>query len=153
MRNEAPPVYVSQSASWLRLGIPSIALRTSDIAPWRTPTADVVTVEKFEGFVTELGQDSFFARLVSRKGEAPDQEVEIGMDQVSAEDRSKMSLGALFDVSIGHDDLPDGGRRRISFLAFRQSEAWSPAEIESAKREANNLRQSINRGPGEPSTY
>lgn len=74
-------------------------------------------VQKWEGYVIEVGQDTFRARLVPIIGEGPDQEAEIYLREMKEEDHTLIKPGAVFYWSIGYLDRPSG-RLRASVIRF-----------------------------------
>lgn len=95
-------------------------------------------LQKWEGYVLDVGSDIFHARLVSTFGEGPDQEAEIYLEEVDGEDQALVQVGAVFYWTIGYLDRP-AGRLRGSILRFRRLPALSEAELEAARREAQKL--------------
>ncbi|MEW6137075.1 MAG: hypothetical protein AB1733_02510 [Thermodesulfobacteriota bacterium] len=96
-------------------------------------------VQKWEGFVIEVGPETFLARLVRIKGEGPDQEAEIYLDEVAEPDQELIQPGAVFYWSIGYLDRPSG-RMRSSIIRFRRQPAWTQRELEAARARARTLR-------------
>jgi len=95
-------------------------------------------IQKWEGYVLDVGRDIFRARLVSIVGEGPDQEAEIYLEEVDPDDQELVQPGAVFYWTIGYLDRPSG-RLRGSILRFRRLPALSEPELETARREAEKL--------------
>jgi hypothetical protein len=95
-------------------------------------------LQKWEGYVLDVTEDSFRARLVTIEGEGPTQEVEIPLEELVQEDRKLVEPGAVFYWSIGYLDRPSG-RLRTSLIRFRRLPAWSSRELEKARTEAEKL--------------
>jgi hypothetical protein len=95
-------------------------------------------LQKWEGYVLDVTEDSFRARLVTIEGEGPPQEVEIPLEELVPEDRKLVEPGAVFYWSIGYLDRPSG-RLRTSLIRFRRLPAWSSRELEKARTEAEKL--------------
>lgn len=95
-------------------------------------------LQKWEGHVLEVTDDSFLARLVTIEGEGPAQEVEIPLEELEQEDRKLVEPGAVFYWSIGYLDRPSG-RLRASQIRFRRLPAWSSRELARARIEAKEL--------------
>jgi hypothetical protein len=96
-------------------------------------------MQKWEGHVIWVGEDSFGARLVPIVGEGPDQEAEILTEEMAADDSNLIEPGAVFYWSIGYLDRPSG-RLRVSLLRFRRLPVWTKDELEQADRKAKKLR-------------
>jgi len=95
-------------------------------------------IQKWEGYVLDVGPDTFRARLISIVGEGPDQEAEIYLEEVDPDDQGLVQPGAVFYWSIGYLDRPSG-RLRAAILRFRRLPAWSEAELNAARSEAKKL--------------
>lgn len=95
-------------------------------------------IQKWEGYVLDVGPDTFRARLVSIVGEGPDQEAEIYLEEVDSDDQGLVQAGAVFYWTIGYLDRPSG-RLRAAILRFRRLPAWSEAELNAARSEAKKL--------------
>lgn len=98
-----------------------------------------LAMQRWEGHVIDVGHDTFRARLVPIIGEGSDQEAEIYTQEVAADDRSLIELGAVFYWSIGYLDKPSG-RLRASIIRFRRLPVWSKRELENADAKADKLR-------------
>lgn len=98
------------------------------------------TLQKWEGVVIEVGQDTFLAKLVPIMGEGSEQEAEIYIDQVEKEDRVLIEPGAVFYWTIGYLNKPSG-TLGTSIIRFRRLPTWSKRELEAADAKANELRE------------
>ena len=94
--------------------------------------------QKWEGYVLEVGEDSFLARLIPLKGDETELEAEIVLEEIDLEDRDLLEAGAVFYWNIGYLDRPDG-RRSVSQIRFRRLPAWTKHEQEKAQEEASRL--------------
>ncbi|NOX62147.1 MAG: hypothetical protein GXP42_09420 [Chloroflexi bacterium] len=100
-------------------------------------------IQKWEGYVIEVYEDTFLARLIPIVGEGTDQNAEIYIEEVEPADRVLIEPGAVFYWSIGYLDKPSG-RHRDSYIRFRRLPAWSQRELDAAKRKANRLKELLN---------
>lgn len=98
------------------------------------PAREAVTfrrLEQLEGVVLSIDVDegTFRARLVDPRGEQPDQEAEIELEQVAYGDQSLLRPGALFFWTVGYRTR---GRRRELALAieFRRFPKVSRSTLE-----------------------
>jgi hypothetical protein len=96
-------------------------------------------LQKWEGYVIEVGQETFWARLTPIRGEGPDQEAEIYLDALDDADRALIEPGAVFYWSIGYLDKPSG-RLRASLIRFRRLPKWTERELATARSEIAGLR-------------
>ena len=95
-------------------------------------------MQKWEGHVIEVRQDSFTAILSPIMGEGPDQEAEILIEDVSLDDHPLIKPGAVFYWSIGYKDEPQ--RTRVSLIRFRRLPVWNQRDLDAARHEASILK-------------
>ena len=100
-------------------------------------------LQKWHGHVLEVREDTFVARLTPTAGEGPEQEAELYVEEVAADDRWLIEPGAVFYWSIGYLDRPSG-RLRVSILRFRRLPAWTYRELSSARQRANEFKNLFN---------
>lgn len=117
-----------QFAQYLLRGLPKLP----------TPHVFFRAMQKWEGHVTDVRDDSFIAILSPILGEGPDQEAEILIEDVSLDDRPLIEPGAVFYWSIGYQDQPQ--RTRVSLLRFRRLPIWNQRDLDTAKRKASILK-------------
>ena len=101
-------------------------------------------VEHFEGYVTEVKEDTFWARCEDVDGD--EWEMEIITDKVlTDEEREYLQLGAIFDWVLFSDETQ-------WFIFYK--EVWTQEEIDAAKEAAkefieffnNNNKEETNNG-------
>ena len=100
-------------------------------------------IQKWEGYVIEVYEETFLARLVPIVGEGSDQEAEIYIEEVDPADRVLIAPGSVFYWSIGYLDKPSG-RHRDSYIRFRRLPAWTQRELKAAEEKAKILRELLN---------
>jgi hypothetical protein len=105
----------------------------------------LIALQKWEGCVTKVGTDTFWARLSTVVGEGPDQDAEIYIEEVDVEDQLLIQPGAVFYWTIGYLDRPSG-RQRISVLRFRRLPAWTRQDLIRARSKALKLKQIFDAG-------
>jgi hypothetical protein len=98
-----------------------------------------VPLQKWEGIVLQVLEDSFFARLVDLSNGGMDEEAEFPIEEVSDADRSFIMSGAVFYWNVGYIDSVSGQRTRASVIRFRRLPVWRPEELERAKIKARHL--------------
>ena len=98
-----------------------------------------VPLQKWEGTILQVLDDSFFARLVDLMSGGPDEEAEFPIEEVSDADRSLVEPGAVFYWNIGYIDSVSGQRTRASVIRFRRLPTWRSEELERAKRRAQRV--------------
>jgi hypothetical protein len=98
-----------------------------------------VLLQKWEGVVTRITDDSFISTLRDLTSESADEEAEIPIEEVPRADITLLAPGAVFYWCIGYLDRLGGQRIRASEIRFRRLPPWSDRELESARREADEI--------------
>lgn len=92
-----------------------------------------------EGYVIDVNEEVFQARLVPIIGQVDEQEAEIYISEVTEEDRSMVKPEAVFYWSIGYLEKLSG-RSRKSIIRFRRLPKWTTREIHTAEKRVNDLK-------------
>jgi hypothetical protein len=122
-------VYSSPSRKWQRL---------THFLPKGVVRSRFMELQQWEGVVTEVTQEAFFARLLSLSDNKSDLEAEFAIDEVHREDKKLIHPGAIFYWSIGYKE--DRGQRiRASLVRFRRLPAWQKHELEAARKDATGF--------------
>ena len=100
-------------------------------------------IQKWEGCVIEVYEETFLARLVPIIGEGADQEAEIYIEEVDPADQVLIEPGAVFYWSIGYLDKPSG-RHRESCIRFRRLPVWTQRRLKAAEKKAKVLQELLN---------
>jgi hypothetical protein len=93
-------------------------------------------LQKFEGTVQLVQEDSFVARLVDKTNTTPEEEAEIPLAEIMPGDRELVKPGAVFYWVIGYRREEHGQLSRSSMIRFQRLPSWSLAEVERAKKAA-----------------
>jgi len=121
----------------LRERLASSVVRTSHAVP----VQDRFTLlQKWEGIVTEIKEDSILVRLIDLSEKGPDEEAEFPIEEIPTSDRKLVALGAVFYWCIGYLDTVHGQRIRASAVRFRRLPVWTKEELANARLEARNAR-------------
>lgn len=91
--------------------------------------------QKWEGYVLEVKNGAFIARLVPIVGQGPDLEAEISFEEIDPTDMRFLEPGSVFYWSIGYLIRPSGVYR-TSLIRFRRLPPLTERELESAKVKA-----------------
>ncbi len=86
-----------------------------------------VPLQEWEGYVLEVAETTFTARLVALDDKSPNQEAEIYLEQVDEGDHWLIEPGAVFYWNIGYTYRPSG-KSTTSSLRFRRLPLWSKRE-------------------------
>ncbi|MDA8305754.1 MAG: hypothetical protein M0Z81_02845 [Deltaproteobacteria bacterium] len=106
------------------------------------------SLQMWEGIVTKITSDSFFAKLVDLYSGNPDEEAEFAIDEIDHGDIHLFEIGAVFHWNIGYHESKGGQRTKQSIIRFRRLPAWTKREIEDVRKRAAEIRDSL--GWGEP---
>ena len=100
--------------------------------------ATIHALQEWEGYVVEIGESDFLARLVDLTAGLTHEtdEAIISMAEISESDASRLVVGGIFRWVIGYEHSPAGTRKRVSQIVFRdlprvtdtdlrQGEAWA----------------------------
>lgn len=93
----------------------------------------------WQGVVSKIEGDCFWATLTDLAGVRPLQEAEFFVEDVPSSDRGLVQEGAVFYWNIGFIDTATGMRDRVSQLRFRRLPAWRETELKRAKVDAERL--------------
>lgn len=105
-----------------------------------------VALQKWEGMVTNIGGNSFFARLKDLENESPEEEIEITLKDVSEDDKDLVQPGAIFYWSVGYETSSTGTTKRSSVIRFRRLPAWTASDLAEIKKKATEIRRAIGWG-------
>jgi hypothetical protein len=95
--------------------------------------------QKWEGYVIEVRQDVFLARLIPIKGEGSELEAEIYLEDVELPDHALVEPGAVFYWSIGYFIKPSRNRIKASQIRFQLLPPRTKGELEKARARAAKL--------------
>ena len=106
------------------------------------PTSSLHALQEWEGYVTDIGDDEFSARLLDvTAGDAVEREdAVIPLEEVSAEDRQRMEPGSIFRWVIGYERSVGGTRRRVSQIVFLDLPPITDRDVEHGREWADWLR-------------
>lgn len=109
------------------------------------PMLNFVALQEWEGYVTEIFEDSFSAILVDTTLEEtePGEQAEFDIEEISNHGQSLLKVGAVFVWTIGYNTV-GSTKQRSSQIVFRNLPAFSEKELGEAKSEAEQLLHSIN---------
>ena len=107
------------------------------------PQSNFVSLQKWEGYVTKINNDTFNARLVNLTTDGPEEEVGLPINEVSKDDLDLLVEGAVFYWNIGYYDHISGQRTRSSIIRFRRLPMWRESDLEKAVSDAEELKKSI----------
>lgn len=109
------------------------------------PRSSFEPLQEWEGYVTEVRDDSFVARLLdlTQNSAFEQEEAEFQIDDVSRDDRDLLAVGAIFRWAIGYETMLGGTRRKVSTIAFRRLPVWRASDIAEARSQARDYLEKI----------
>jgi hypothetical protein len=116
-------------------GVPRIESIKASFAP----------LQEWEGYVVEIGDETFVARLIDLTSEAKqeEEEVDFPISELSETDKQRLRPGAIFRWAIGYRKTSSGSKERVSCIVFRRLPAWSDRELKDNRRKAKLLAAAL----------
>lgn len=105
-----------------------------------------IALQRWEGMVTTIKEDTFVARLKDLSTDIAEEEVEMTMRDVSDDDKDLVQIGAIFYWSIGYETTATRQVKRTSIIKFRRLPAWSAHELNTIKKRAAEAAMAIGWG-------
>lgn len=97
-------------------------------------------LQQWEGFVSEMTEDSVWASLVDLTDRTNSEEiVELPIKEFPCADRSILKPGSVFYWIIGREWSPGGQMRRVSEIRVRRTPQWSKHSVEVLHIKAKKL--------------
>jgi hypothetical protein len=96
-----------------------------------------IALQKWEGIVLQVNNDSMIARLLDLTNDGSDGEAEFNLSEIHSDDLPLVKIGALFYWNIGYMDKK-GQRIRASIIRFKRIPNWRKDELEIAKKDAEH---------------
>ena len=111
------------------------------LRPWPT----LVPLQEWEGYVIDISERGFTARLVdiTRQEHIAAEEADFDLEEVSDPDLYLLREGAVFRWTIGYETALGGSKKRVSQLVFRRLPKWTKKEIAQADQDADKLLNGI----------
>lgn len=104
------------------------------------------SIAEWQGMVTEVGDDYFFAELRGLSGSGVHgslEEARLPIEEVRTEDRELLEPGAFFRLCIKRDHTAQGSLRRYSEVVFRRMPAYRRQDLEAARERARELAREL----------
>ena len=127
----APPTFTGQETDSANLARivncpPSVRLR---------PTPSFHALQEWEGYVVELNDAEFTARLTDLTAGASyaGEEADIPLEEISESDAARMKVGSIFRWVIGYERSPAGAKKRVSQIVFRDLPRITKSDLRAGK--------------------
>ena len=109
------------------------------------PNVTFHTIQEWEGYIIEIGDTEFVARLVDLTAGASHEEEEaiIPLAEISDNDAAGMQLGSIFRWVIGYERSAAGTKKRVSQIVFRNLPAVTKSDLRDGEAWAREIIRSI----------
>ena len=130
-RTTVPPYSNCQRPNDIRAATLARAVRAR-----RAPTASLVALQEWEGYVVHIGERDFTALLTDLTAGASsgDEEATIPLAEIAEDDAGRMRLGSVFRLVIGYERSPSGTKKRVSQIVFRDLPAVTHADRREGRK-------------------
>lgn len=99
------------------------------------------SILKCEGIVISIGNDEFTAKLTDLNKIASDEMAVFPFNEISDDDKSLITPGAVFYWNVGYEIMASGQKNRSSVIRFRRLPAWTEKDINKAEKKAAQLKE------------
>ena len=114
--------------------------------PRRVPSATFHALQEWEGYVLNIGEEDFEARLIDLTAGAmhEGEEATVPLQEISDHDAKKLCVGAIFRWVIGYEHTAGRNRRRVSQIVFRDLPGVTKSDLRDGEAWARSMFQSLN---------
>ena len=116
------------------------------LARRRAPAAMLHPLQEWEGYVIEINDTQFTARLLDVTANATfeEEEADIPYAEIADHDRGKIRLGSIFRWVIGYERSAAGTKKRVSQIVFRDLPAVAKSDLQAAEAWALKMATAFN---------
>ena len=102
-------------------------------------------LQEWEGYVVEIGERDFTARLtdLTKNSSYEDAEAVIPFAEIADDDADRMRLGSVLRWVIGYERSPSETKKRVSQFVFRNLPAVTRTDLEEGEEWARRVLQSF----------
>lgn len=103
-------------------------------------------LQEWEGYVVEINENDFVARLVDlTAGKSHEtEEATIPLDEISERDAANLRIGGIFRWVIGYERSREGTRRRVSHIVFRDLPRMMKGDFQAGEEWADKIATAFN---------
>ena len=110
--------------------------------PPQSTSPTLHALQEWEGYVEEVGEIDFVARLIDLTDESRyEEEAVIPLVELSDDDAAKLSAGSIFRWVIGYERNPVGTKKRVSYIIFRDLPVITRSDLKEGKEWAKKVNQ------------
>jgi hypothetical protein len=119
----------------------------------RAPIRRFEILQQWEGIVTELSHETFWADLIDlTNAKTAHETIEIPYVEIPLSDRELLLPGCVFYWSIGYETSPGGQIRRVSEIRTKRNPVWTEATLQKTRTAAKELYERLSQNDKEPTT-
>ena len=106
----------------------------------RSPPTTLHALQEWEGYVTEINDKKFTARLTDLTAGLTyaGEEADIPLDEISEADAAKIQVGSIFRWVIGYERAA-GSKKRVSNIVFRNLSAITRTDLRDGEEWAHKI--------------
>lgn len=111
----------------------------------RSPKVTLHALQEWEGYVVDIGETDFVARLIdlTAGSERENEEATIPLAEISDRDAERIREGSIFRWVIGYERSVTGARKRVSQIVFRDLPAVTEADLRDAQAWADDTARAF----------
>lgn len=108
-------------------------------------TVSFHAIQEWEGYIIEIGDTDFVARLIDLTASATHEEEEalIPLTEISDDDAADMKLGSIFRWVIGYERSAAGTKKRVSQFVFRDLPVVTRSDLRDGESWAREITRSL----------
>ena len=112
--------------------------------PWSARTFHAI--QEWEGYVVAIREEDFVVRLldVTSGSTNEEEEADIPLAEISAQDSAKIHPGSVFRWVIGYERAASGTKRRVSEIVFRDVPEITETDLRDGAAWADEAIRSLN---------
>ncbi len=134
----------SRSHTWNSgAAAPALSLPPSTLPAPRMTTLHAL--QEWEGYVVSIEDDAFVARLVDMTAglSYESEEAAIPLQELSDHDAANLKIGGIFRWVIGYERSPEGTRKRVSQIVFRDPPRMTEGDLQAGREWAHRMTSAL----------
>ena len=134
----------SRSHTWNSgAAAPVLSLPPSTVSAPRMATFHAL--QEWEGYVVSIEDDAFVARLVDMTAglSYESEEATIPLQELSDHDAANLKIGGIFRWVIGYERSPEGTRKRVSQIVFRDPPRMTEGDLQASRQWAYGMVRAL----------
>ena len=111
------------------------------------PTVTLHALQEWQGYVMEINETEFTARLLDVTANDPfeKEEADIPLTELSDADMAKIQIGSIFRWVIGYERSSAGTKKRVSQIVLRDLPAVTKTDLQAGDAWAHRVSAAFER--------